>query len=260
MRWWAVVQRNFLVWRRLFWPSLVGNLAEPLFVLVAFGYGVGGLVGELSVPSLAAAGLPATIPYIAFLASGSIVMSTMVSASFESLYSAYSRMAPQRTWEGILQAPISLEEIVLAEMVWAGLKSFFTASAILLVMALLGLVESPLALLALPVLFLVGLCFASIGLIFTALARGYDFFTYFTTLVMTPMTFISGVYFPVEQLPEWLRVISSLLPLAAGVELVRPLFFGVWPADALLRLGQLVVTGALAYAAALTLLRRRFRS
>lgn len=260
MRWWAVVQRNLLVWRRLFWPSLVGNLAEPLLVLVAFGYGVGGLVGTISVPSLAAAGLPADIPYIAFLASGSIVMSTMVSASFESLYSAYSRMGPQRTWDGILQAPISLSEIVFAEMVWAGLKSFFTASAILLVMTALGLVQSPLALMALPILFVVGLCFASIGLIFTALARGYDFFTYFTTLLMTPMTFISGVYFPMEQLPVWLQGVASALPLSAGVELVRPLFFGLWPEDFLLRLGQLLLTGAIAYAIALSLLKRRFQA
>ena len=85
--WVPVFQRNLLVWRKLFVPSLIGNIAEPLFVLVAFGFGVGGLIGAVDYNGQA-------IPYLLFLASGSICASTMTAASFEGLYSAYSRMGP----------------------------------------------------------------------------------------------------------------------------------------------------------------------
>ncbi|MFZ9734036.1 MAG: ABC transporter permease [Burkholderiaceae bacterium] len=250
--WAAVFQRNFLVWRKLFWPSLIGNIAEPLFVLIAFGYGIGALVGSVSLNGQA-------IPYILFLASGSICMSSMNAASFEALYSAYSRMGPQKTWEGILNAPVSLDEIVFAEMIWAAFKALFTATAILAVMVALNISRSPMLLLAWPLLFLVGLCFSSLALIFNALAKGYDFFTYYITLFLTPMTFLSGVYFPRDQLPAWLMVFSDWLPLTAAVSLIRPFFLGQWPlhwaADAALLLGYTVV----GFSLALWLTRRRFK-
>jgi lipooligosaccharide transport system permease protein len=250
--WAAVFQRNFLVWRKLFWPSLIGNIAEPLFVLIAFGYGIGALVGSVTLDGQA-------IPYILFLASGSICMSSMNAASFEALYSAYSRMGPQKTWEGILNAPVSLDEIVFAEMIWAAFKALFTATAILVVMVALDISRSPMLLIAWPLLFLVGLCFSSLALIFNALAKGYDFFTYYITLFLTPMTFLSGVYFPRDQLPAWLLAFSDWLPLAAAVSLIRPFFLGQWPAhwvtDAAVLLGYTVV----GFALALWLTRRRFK-
>ena len=180
--------RNWLVWKKLALPSLLGNIAEPLIILVAFGYGLGALVGRIN-----------DLPYIVFLASGSICMSTMYAASFEAMYSAFSRMQMQKTWDSILNAPIALDDIVLAEMLWAGIKSLISATAIAAVLVALGISRAPTLLLALPVLFLVGLTFAGIALVFNALAKGYDFFTYYFTLVLTPMTFLSGVYFPVDQ-------------------------------------------------------------
>ena len=81
-------------------------------------------------------------------------------------------------------------------------------------------------LLALPVLGLAGITFASIGLVFNAVAKGYDFFTYYFTLVITPMTFLSGVYFPIAQMPPWLQAVAEVLPLKAAVDLVRPLVLG----------------------------------
>ena len=126
-RWWPVFLRNLLVWRKLAIPSLVGNIAEPLMWLVAFGYGMGALVGELQVNGQ-------TVPYILFLASGSICMSAMNAASFEALYSAFSRMHVQKTWDGIMNAPVSLDNVLLAELLWAAFKSAFTVIAILGVM------------------------------------------------------------------------------------------------------------------------------
>ena len=88
-------------------------------------------------------------------------------------------------------------------------------------------------LLALPVLGLAGITFASLALVFNALAKGYDFFTYYFTLVVTPMTFLSGVYFPIAQMPPWLQAMAQVLPLKAAVDLVRPLVLGNIPADPL---------------------------
>ncbi len=252
-RWWPVFLRNLLVWRKLAIPSLVGNIAEPLMWLVAFGYGMGALVGQIHVNGQA-------VPYILFLASGSICMSAMNAASFEALYSAFSRMHVQKTWDGIMNAPISLDDVVLAEMLWAAFKALFTVTAILGVMLALDISHSPKLLVAWPVLLFVGIMFSSIALIFNALAKGYDFFTYYFTLVLTPMMFLSGVFFPREQLPPVVRAISDWLPLTNAVELVRPLFMDQWP-DNVKRHGLvLVVTTVAAFWVALALTRKRFKA
>ena len=250
-RFWPVFLRNLLVWRKLAIPSLVGNIAEPLMWLVAFGYGMGALVGQMQVNGQA-------VPYILFLASGSICMSAMNAASFEALYSAFSRMHVQKTWEGIMNTPVGLDDVVLAEMLWAAFKALFTVTAIMGVMLALGISHSPKLLVAWPVLLCVGIMFSSIALIFNALAKGYDFFTYYFTLVLTPMMFLSGVFFPREQLPTVVRHISDWLPLTNAVELVRPLFMDQWPAHPLRHGLVMVVTTVAAYWVALALTRKRF--
>ena len=250
-RFWPVFLRNLLVWRKLAIPSLVGNIAEPLMWLVAFGYGMGALVGQMQVNGQA-------VPYILFLASGSICMSAMNAASFEALYSAFSRMHVQKTWEGIMNTPVGLDDVVLAEMLWAAFKALFTVTAIMGVMLALGISHSPKLLVAWPVLLCVGIMFSSIALIFNALAKGYDFFTYYFTLVLTPMMFLSGVFFPREQLPAVVRHISDWLPLTNAVELVRPLFMDQWPAHPLRHGLVMGVTTVAAYWVALALTRRRF--
>ena len=252
-RCWPVFLRNLLVWRKLAIPSLVGNIAEPLMWLVAFGYGMGALVGELSVNGT-------QVPYILFLASGSICMSAMNAASFEALYSAFSRMHVQKTWDGIMNTPVGLDDVVLAEMLWAAFKALFTVTAILGVMLALGISHSPKLLVAWPVLLCVGIMFSSIALIFNALAKGYDFFTYYFTLVLTPMMFLSGVFFPREQLPPLVRAISDWLPLTNAVELVRPLFMDQWPQQPLRHGLVMLASTVAAYWVALALTRRRFRA
>ncbi len=252
-RWVPVFRRNLLVWRKLLVPSLVGNIAEPLITLVAFGYGLGALVGQVQLGGSA-------VPYILFLASGSICMSAMNAASFEALYSAFSRMHVQRTWDGIMNAPVLLDDVLLAEMLWAAFKSLFTTTVILLVMLALDISHSPLLLLAWPLLGLVGMVFSSIALIFNALAKGYDFFTYYFTLFLTPTMFLSGVFFPRDQLPGFMRVISDWLPLTAAVELVRPLFMGRVPEQWALHLAVLVAYAVVGFWVALALTRKRFKS
>ena len=253
LRWWPVFLRNLLVWRKLAVPSLLGNIAEPLMWLLAFGYGMGALVGSVALHGQ-------QVPYIVFLASGSICMSAMNAASFEALYSAFSRMQVQRTWDGIMNAPVSLDSVLLAEMLWAAYKAVFTVSAILLVMLALGISHSPKLAVAWLVLLGASITFSCIALIFNALARGYDFFTYYFTLLLTPMMFLSGVFFPREQLPGWLRLVSDWLPLTNAVELVRPLFLDQWPQAPLRSALVLLAYTIAAFWLALVLTRRRFRN
>ncbi|HEX6362211.1 MAG TPA: ABC transporter permease [Albitalea sp.] len=247
VRFWPVVLRNLLVWRKLAVPSVVGNIAEPLITLVAFGYGLGSMIGHVE-----------GLPYVKYLASGSIAVSATLAATFEALYSAFSRMHVQKTWESIMNAPIALDDIVFAEMLWAALKSMFSVAAIMAVIYALDISRAPTMLLALPLLGLVGVTFASIALVFNALARNYDFFTYYFTLVITPMTFLSGVYFPIAQMPGWLQPVGEALPLTAAVKLVRPLIVGEMPADWLGPLAALAAYAAGGYYLALVLTRRRF--
>ena len=251
MRFWPVFLRNLLVWRKLAIPSLLGNIAEPLMWLVAFGYGMGALVGTLTINGT-------TVPYILFLASGSICMSAMNAASFEALYSAFSRMHVQKTWDGIMNAPVGLDDIVLAEMLWAAFKALFTVTAILGVMLALDISHSPKLLVAWPILLGVGITFSSMALVFNALAKGYDFFTYYFTLFLTPTMFLGGVFFPLEQLPPLVRAVADWLPLANAVALVRPLFMDQWPSNALHHGGVLLAYALVSFWLALGLTRKRF--
>ncbi len=246
IRFFPIWRRNFLVWKKLAFASILGNIADPLITLVAFGYGLGSLLHTVN-----------GIPYIQFLASGSICMSIMMAASFETLYSAFSRMHVQKTWDALLNAPLALDDVVFAEMLWAATKSLFSGMAILAVIFMLGIGLHPHILLVPPLLFLIGMTFASVGLIVNALARGYDFFTYYFTLVLTPMIFLSGVYYPTAQLPAWLQVFAKVLPLGAAVGLIRPLVLGELPATPWSDIGILLAYCVGGFYIATILTRRR---
>lgn len=242
----AVWRRNFLVWRKLAIPSLLGNLADPLIYMVGLGYGLGQLVPEV-----------AGGPYIAFLAAGTVSYSTMNSATFEALYSGFSRMHVQKTWEAIMNAPVSLDDIVLAEILWACTKALFSGTAILLVVGALGYADPLHALWALPVLALTGLTFAALGMAVTAVSPSYDFFMYYFTLLLTPMALVSGVFFPAAQLPPAVAAVAEVLPLAHVVQLIRPLLAGQWPVDVPTHVAVLLAYALLGFVLAVVLARRR---
>lgn len=241
-----VWRRNYLVWRKYLFERVLSNIIEPLITLVAFGYGLGSLLPDVGGAT-----------YLQFLASGSICMSVMYSAKFESLWGAYSRMETQKTWAGIMNTPSSIDDIVLGEVAWAATKALVTGVAMLVVIWALGVGRSPLALLALPVVFLAALTFSAMALIVNSLARGYDTLSNYFVVVVTPMVFLSGVFFPLEQLPGWLRLIAQWLPLAALVDVARPLILGHLPAHPVRDLLLLVAYGSACYYVALMLTRRR---
>ena len=197
-RFFPIWRRNFMVWKKMATSSILGHLADPVIYMLGLGYGLGSMLPQIGGTS-----------YIAFLAGGTVCYSTMNSASFEALYSGFARMHEQRTWEAIINTPVTLDDIVCAEIFWAASKSLLSGLTVVLVIWLLGLSHSPLSLWIMPLAFLVGLCFASIGMIVTALAPSYDFFMYYFTLAITPMMLLCGVFFPVDQLPPFLQSVSQ---------------------------------------------------
>jgi lipooligosaccharide transport system permease protein len=239
-------RRNFMVWKKMAGSSILGHLADPVIYMLGLGYGLGSMLPNID-----------GISYITFLAAGTVCYSTMNSASFEALYSGFARMHEQRTWEAILNTPITLDDIVFSEMVWAASKSLLSGLAVLAVIWVMGLSHSPLSLWIIPLAFLVGLCFASLGLIMTALAPGYDFFMYYFTLVITPMVILCGVFFPVAQLPVWLQSVSAFLPLTHAISLARPLLSNTLPPHFILHIAVLVAYALCGFYVALVLFRRR---
>jgi lipooligosaccharide transport system permease protein len=246
LRFVPVWRRNLLVWRKLAVASVLGNIADPLLYMLALGYGLGSLVGEVGGMS-----------YVAFIGTGMVCQSAMFTSSFEGMYSAFSRMHVQRTWEAIINAPVALDDVVFAEWIWAGTKAVMSTAAILVVIQALGFGHTWLALFILPLGFVVGLCFGALGLVMNALAPGYDFFTYFFTLVITPMLLFSGVYFPVDQMPAWLAAVAGALPLKHAIDIARPLMLGQTPSQIVTHVAVLIAYSIAAYYVAVVLTRRR---
>lgn len=249
LRFVPIWRRHFLVWRKLAIPSMLGNLADPMFYMLGLGFGLGSLLPDVN-----------GVPYITFLAAGTVAYGTMNSATFEALYSAFSRMHVQKTWDAMLNAPITLDDVLTAEAVWAASKSVLSGVAILAVIWALGLSHSWLTLWIIPLTFLIGLCFASLGLTMTAVSPSYDFFMYYFTLAVTPMVLLCGVFFPTSQLPLPLQQLGRVLPLTHAIELVRPLVNGAIPERPLLNLAVLAAYAMVGFYAALVLTRRRLSS
>ncbi len=247
MRWIAVWQRNFQVWKKLAGPSILGNLADPLLYMLGLGYGLGRFLGEVQ-----------GVPYLTFLAAGTLAYSVMNSATFEALYSAFSRMHVQKTWDAILNTPLTLSDVLLGEWAWATSKSLLSGLAILLVIWALGLnADFAMTLWLLPVIVLTGLTFAGLGLMLNALAPNYDFFLYYLTLFITPMVLLSGVFYPTDALPAWLATIAQGLPLTHAIALARPLVLGHWPEAPVLNVVVLLAFAVAGFLIGLRLTRRR---
>ena len=243
----AVWRRNARVWRRLMVSSMLFYFGEPFLYLLGLGFGLGRFIGDID-----------GIDYFAFLASGLVASSAMTSASFEAIYSAYTRMVPQKTYDGMLATPLEVDDIVAGEMLWCATKGCIAGSSILLVAAALGAVASAQALLCIPLLVLVGLAFAGPALAVSAVSPSYEFFNYYITLVITPMMILCGVFYPVATLPGALQHAVQALPLTHAVALARPLATGAPVENALVHLAVLAGYAAAGFYVSVALVRRRF--
>ncbi|MBU2737428.1 ABC transporter permease [Acidithiobacillus concretivorus] len=242
----AVVQRNFGVWRKLLLPSMLGNFGDPLLYLLALGYGLGHFVGHMD-----------GMPYITFIASGIVASSVMNTASFEGLYSAFTRMSAQHTYAAMLATPLRVSDILAGEVLWAAIKGLISAIAIIIVASFFGAIQGPWVWLSIPVIFLSGMSFGSLALVITAMARSYDFFMYYFTLAVTPMFLFCGVFYPLHSLPAFAQDIAQVLPLTHAVALLRPLLTGQLPQEVLYHLGVLLLYTVIPYLIAWRLLVRR---
>jgi lipooligosaccharide transport system permease protein len=239
-------------WRKYYKASLVGALGEPILSLLAIGYGLGRFV-EIGT---AGAG-EASLGYAHFLAPGILASAAMNAASFEATFGSFTRMTEQKTYDAILATPIGIREIVAGDALWAASKATLSGTAVLLVAAGAGLVPSAWALVLPFVALLIGLVFATMGLVVSSRAQAYDFFTYYFTLVISVMYFFSGIFFPLTSLPTWAQAIAWCLPLTHAVALSRACVSGTIDAVALVHLAVLLGVLAASYALAVRWVGRR---
>lgn len=249
-RFWKVWWRNLIVYRRIWKVNFLVPLLEPCFYILAFGLGFGGLV-----PSVEYAGLH--LGYTRFMAPALVATAVMYNSFFETTYASFVRMYYQKTFDGMLATPLSLSDIIVAEIVWSATKAVLAASLMLVVLALLGYAALPMALLVIPLAALGGLAFGAVGMYFTGICPSIDSFNLPIFLFITPMFLFSGTFFPVAGLPFWAKMLSWALPLFHLSELCRRCFVGAGEVPVLLSLAYLTAFTAVFLLLALRTMRSR---
>jgi len=240
-----VWQRHLTVYTKLYKSSIALNFVEPVLYLAALGLGLGAYVKEIN-----------GIPYINFIAPGIIASSSMFAATYECSYGTYVRMTYQKTFDAILATPVNIDDLIAGELLWAATKSMFYGAIIIIVISALGLVRSVDVVLAVPVLFVSGLVFAGIALLFVAIVPGIDSFNYFYTLFITPMFLFSGIFFPIDTMPPIVGKIAFFTPLYHLVNICRSFSSGA-PSAVLWDLVWLPVAAAVIAPYSFRLMRKR---
>jgi len=214
-----VWQRNFDVYLKTWKVNFVPPLLEPIFYLFAFGLGVGNLVTAVTFEGR-------QVPYLQFIAPGLIAVTTMNHGFFETSYASFVRMYFQKTYDAILSTPLTIEDVVLGELIWAATKSVFAALIMFAVAMAMGLLSFPNASWILPVCLIAGMVFASLGMCFTAMVRTIEMFNLPVFLFVTPMFLFCGVFFPLASLPSWIQHVAWLLPMTHLVSALRTISLG----------------------------------
>jgi lipooligosaccharide transport system permease protein len=230
-----VWQRHWLVYTKLYKTSFALNFVEPALYLVAMGIGLGSFVPNIQGQ-----------PYIKFIAPGIVASSSVFAAVYECTYGTYIRMTFQKTFDAILATPVNLDDLVLGELIWGATKSVIFGITITIVIALFGLVDSPLILLVLPFIFLGGLIFSELSVIFCAIVPGIDSFSYFYTLFMTPLFLFSGIFFPLDAMPPVVVKLAFLSPLYHLVNICRSFSAGSFSGALVSMLWMIVIAAVLA--------------
>jgi lipooligosaccharide transport system permease protein len=245
-----VWRRNLVTYQKIWKVNFITPLLEPLLYILAFGLGFAGMIGDV-----AYAGLQLT--YTQFIAPALIATAVMWNAFFETTYASFVRMYYQKTFDGMLATPLSLEEIILAEVFWSATKAVGAAVIMMGVLGVLGFVAFPSGLLLIPVALLGGLAMGAIGMFFTGITPSIDMFNLPIFLFITPMFLFSGTFFPVSNLPSWAQPLALGFPLYHLVELVRWCCLGNSETGIATSLIYLVVFFAVFFSLALRAMRRR---
>jgi len=244
---WRVWRRDQDVFMKTYKVNFIPPLVEPIFYLLGLGFGLGGFVQPQE-----------GLPYIVFIAPSLVATSMMFSSFFECTYASFVRMYYQKTFDAIIATPVSLEEVIAGEILWGATKSLINSSIVLAVVALFGLVSSPLALLIPPLSFLVGLLFSAIAMCFTAITPNIDSFNYPSFLFITPMFILSGTFFSITSLPIEVQAVANVFfPLAHAVTITRALAVGRLSITLLLNLLWLLATTPFFTVLSINLMKKR---
>jgi lipooligosaccharide transport system permease protein len=231
----AVWRRNASMYRRTWTWNILPNFFEPVLYLTAIGIGVGAYITEMGGTS-----------YIAFLAPGLVCVAAMNGASFEVTYNIYVRLNFEKTYDAMLTTPIEPDDVLAGEILWAMTRSSIYGGAFFIVVLAFGLAPLPSSLIALPLIPLAGLLFASIGIAFSLRILTIDLFSFYFTLFLTPLFLFSDVFFPIEERLSgaWLWV-AEALPLLHPVRLARSAFRGDLSLTAVWDLAYILVLSGL---------------
>ena len=241
-----VWQREVSVYRHVYRSTIVSNLMDPLVYLLALGFGLGAYVTRIQ-----------GLSYIQFIAPGLIASSIMTAASFETTINTFVRINFDKVYEAMMATPVTVEDIVVGELMWATTRSTIYASVMLVVVAALGLTQSWFALLVPLMGILGGLMFAVIGLTYTSFLKSIYHVNYFFTLFVTPLFLFSGVFYPLDGLPQLVKDIAFFSPLYHLVRVIRPLILGTVGIPTLLDVGWIVAFIAIFTVVPVNLLRSK---
>lgn len=209
-----VLEREWLVYRRLWRGIAFTMFGQPVMYLVAMGVGLGSLVDAHS-------GDVGGVSYLDFVAPGLMVASAVQLASIESLWPVLAGVMWMRYYEGMVATTVEPTELYVGVVVWTAGKAMLGAGFYLLVAAALGAVSSPLGLLAIPA---TGLCAAAFAAPIAAFAIGRQSdasFTFLLRVIVLPLFLFSGTFFPIGEMPGWLEGLAYCSPLWHGTELAR---------------------------------------
>jgi lipooligosaccharide transport system permease protein len=245
-----VWKRNLVTFQKIWKISFITPLFEPMLFILAFGLGFVGIIGSVRYGG-------AELSYTAFIAPALIAAAVMNNAFFETTYASFVRMFYQKTFDGMLATPLSIEEIIIAEIVWSASKAAAAAGIMLAVLGAFGYVRLPAGLLMIPLAFLGGIAFGAVGLFFTGIIPTIEMFNLPIFLFVTPMFLFSGTFFPVSNLPLWAKPAALAFPLYHMVELSRLVCLDRCETVPLLSILYLSVFACLFTALALIFMRRR---
>lgn len=215
----AIIERASIAFRSSTWVPIVTGFVEPVLYLLAFGYGMGQLIGDVSTDSGA-------IDYTVFIAPGLLATSAMNGAIYDSTWNVFFKLNESKLYQGILATPMGPLDVALGEIIWALLRGLSYAIAFMAITAPLGLVPGWSAALAIPAAVLVAFGFASFGMAITSYFKTYQQMG-LINIALLPMFLFSGSLYPISVYPDWLEFIIQLLPTWHGIELVRDLWFNV---------------------------------
>ncbi len=225
----GVMSREVANFRTYWKGTTFSSILEPIVYLLAFGLGLSAtLVDEVN-----------GVPYVQFVGTGMVATAVIFSSALPAMFGTFVKHRFQNTYEAILAAPVDVEELVSAEMLWIGARASVYGCVPLLVTILFGLNPAPGMLLVPLFCFATALGFAGFGITMAAIVAKIDQFNYVTALCVTPLFLVSGAFFPIDELPEGVQIVAQLNPLHQLVELVRGGAFGYEAID-LVRFAGLV--------------------